>query len=77
MPKLLQLIICVCFLQTAQSQTAVCGVYQFAFSNNSTLDLRIIQKIDELINMYDIPEQKRDKAWNEKHNSLTHALAEL
>lgn len=40
MHKILQLIICVCFIHAAQSQTAVWGLYQFAFSNNSTLDLR-------------------------------------
>lgn len=35
-----------------------------------------IQKIDTLLEMLDIPKEKRDKAWKEKFNNLTQDLTE-
>lgn len=60
------------------------GVYGLMFHtryDSNEVDAKIfieqtIQKIDTLLDMYDIPEEKRNKAWNEKHNNLTQELAE-
>lgn len=38
---------------------------------------KTIQKINTLLNMYDVPEEKQDTAWKDKFNNLTQELAEL
>lgn len=60
------------------------GVYGLMFHTrfDSNVDdaknfiTQTIKKIDELLDMYDIPEEKQDATWKEKFNSLTQELAE-